>query len=219
MPGLNGFDRAAGKEDRLHAKRFDAWFRSLPKVQQEELRAEGVVPYAEAKSHDHVFPIYERAAIWAYNPNEERIEQESFIAREQVGRIVADVVDMLGYTDDPHVRRHWELMRLVLRAPGHLNGKQVGDLFGVTKQAISAQAIKMLARVDRRASIARGLQIEANTAVFEADQHPPSKESFRPPDRQTRGGTPPAKKNGGFGRFSRVGKKAKKNLKSKHAKD
>ena len=157
MPGLNGFDRAVSKEDRLHAKRFDAWFRGLPKVQQEQLRSDGVVPYSEAKSPNHVFPIYERAAIWAYNPDVERIEQESFISREQVGLIVADVVEMLGYTDDPVVRRHWELMRLVLRAPGHLNGKQVGELFGLTKQAISAQAIKMLARIDRRASIARGL--------------------------------------------------------------
>jgi len=67
-----------------------------------------------------------------------------------VARIVADVVDMLGYTDDPKVRRHWELMRLVLRAPGHRSGKEIGEMFGVTKQAISYLARRMLARVERR---------------------------------------------------------------------
>jgi len=113
MPGLNGFDRAASKEDFAHAKRFDKWFYSLPEVQQQKLREEGCVPYKEAKSPDHIFPVYERAVIWLYDPreNEERTEQESFISRETVARIVFDVVDLMGYTNDPTTLRHWELMR------------------------------------------------------------------------------------------------------------
>lgn len=166
MPGLNGFDRAASKEDRLHAKRYDAWFKALPKKQQDKLREEGAGPYCEARTHDHVFPIYERAAIWAYVPEVERTEQDSFISREQVGRIVADVVEMLGYTRDPKVRRHWELMRLVLRAPGHLNGKEVGKLFGVTKQAISIQATAMLARIDARRRMKEALPFSIDDAAL-----------------------------------------------------
>lgn len=159
MPGLNGFDRAASKDDFAHAKRFDRWFYSLPKTQQDRLREEGCVPYREAKSPDHVFPVYERAAIWLYDPRdtETRTETESFISRETVGRIVHDVVDLMGYTTDPTTLRHWELMRLVLRVPGHLNGPQLAKLFGVSKQAISAKAKQMLGRVDRRLAIARGL--------------------------------------------------------------
>ena len=163
MPGLNGFDRAASKEDRLHAKRYDAWFKALPKEQQDKLREEGAGPYSEARTHDHVFPIYEQAAIWAYKPNDVRVEQDEFISREQVANIVNDVVQMLGYTRDPKVRRHWELMRLILRAPGHLNGKEIGEMFGVTKQAISIQAKGMLAFVDKRRQASVLAQLDAAT--------------------------------------------------------
>jgi len=181
MPGLNGFDRAASKEDFAHAKRFDRWFYSLPQIQQDKLREEGCVPYREAKSPDHVFPVYERASIWLYDPrdNETRTETESFISRETVGRIVHDVVDLMGYTSDPNVVRHWELMRSVLRVPGHLNGPQLAKLFGVSKQAISAKAKGMLARVDKRLQVLRGLDADALC--------PPCKESPLPPPTSSRG--------------------------------
>lgn len=210
MPGLNGFDRAAGKEDRLHAKRYDAWFRSLPKVQQDKLRDEGAGPYCEAPSADHVFPIYERAAIWAYNPNAERVEQESFIAREQVASIVNDVVQMLGYTKDPKVRRHWELMRLVLRAPGHLNGKEIGELFGVTKQAISIQAKSMLAFVDKRRAMACSIPEHLTVERFDAEARaengpkPPSKASLCHPPKRRVAPTPRRKKRPVSGDFARL---------------
>lgn len=168
MPGLNGFDHSADKADRAHAKRYDAWFKSLPKAQQDRLREEGAGPYCEARSHDYVFPVYERSEIWAYNPNEERTEQDSFISREQAASIVNDVVQMLGYTQDPKVRRHWELMRLILRAPGHLNGKQIGKLFGVTKQAISIQAKGMLAYIDKRRAMSAAIPDTLTPQTFEA---------------------------------------------------
>ena len=179
MPGLNGFDRAASRDDFAHAKRFDKWFYSLPKIQQDKLREEGCVPYKEARSPDHVFPVYERASIWLYDPkdNETRTESESFISRETVGRIVHDVVDLMGYTTDPTTLRHWELMRTVLRVPGHHNGPQLAKMFGVTKQAISMKAKQMLARVDRRLAIARGLAPDSTVAPHT----PPGKESPRPP--------------------------------------
>jgi hypothetical protein len=231
MPGLNGFDRAAGKEDRLHAKRYDAWFKSLPKEQQDKLREEGAGPYCEARTHDHVFPVYERAAIWAYTPDVERTEQDAFISREQVGRIVADVVEMLGYTRDPKVRRHWELMRLVLRAPGHLNGKEIGKLFGVTKQAISIQATGMLARIDARRRMKEALPflIEDALPFAAADDKPApvaiscvitpraraprAKESLRPPTPSVAWRNTPGEKKGGFGRISKIGKRPRKKAK------
>jgi len=95
------------------------------------------------------------------------------MTREEVARIVADVVDMLGYTDDPKVRRHWELMRLVLRAPGHRSGKEIGEMFGVTKQAISYLARRMLARVERRRRQSIDAQLDAMTAdKFKAAANP-----------------------------------------------
>jgi len=143
MPDLKGFDRQVTKEDRAHAKRYDAWFRSLPKAQQERMREMNAGPYSEARVQDHVFPIYESSKAWSTANVEEHEETESYMTREEVARIVADVVDMLGYTDDPKVRRHWELMRLVLRAPGHRSGKEIGEMFGVTKQAISYLARRL----------------------------------------------------------------------------
>ena len=119
MPGLNGFDRAASKEDRKHAKRYDAWFRSLPCEQQAKLREEGAGPYCEARTHDHVFPIYERAAIWAYRPEDERVEQDTFISREQVGRIVADQQQI-----DGGPRCHGSQMAPDRRQRGQIAGQQ-----------------------------------------------------------------------------------------------
>jgi hypothetical protein len=206
MPGLNGFDYAASKEDRQHAKRYDAWFKSLPKVQQDKLREEGAGPYSEARTHDHVFPIYEQAAIWAYKPNDVRVEQDEFISREQVANIVNDVVQMLGYTRDPRVRRHWELMRLILRAPGHLNGKEIGEMFGVTKQAISIQAKGMLAFVDKRRQASVQAQLDAAAHTPET---PPKGISFDPP-RRPRGSDTPSKKRASFSRFSSVDRAPRK---------
>jgi len=183
MPGVNGFDRAASREDFAHAKRFDKWFYSLPKIQQDKLREEGCVPYKEARSHDHVFPVYERAAIWLYDPRdtETRTESESFISRETVGRIVHDVVDLMGYTNDRRTLKHWQLMRTVLRVPGHLNGPELAKMFGVTKQAISMKAKQMLAKVDRRLAIARGLAPDLSIGL----PTPPVKKSIHthPPRR------------------------------------
>jgi len=173
MPDLKGFDRQVTKEDRAHAKRYDAWFRSLPKAQQERMREMCAGPYSEARVQDHVFPIYESSKAWSTANVEEHEETESFMTREEVARIVADVVDMLGYTDDPKVRRHWELMRLVLRAPGHRSGKEIGEMFGVTKQAISYLARRMLARVERRRRQSIDAQLDAMTAdKFKAAANP-----------------------------------------------
>jgi len=179
MSGLNGFDRAASREDFAHAKRFDKWFYALPKIQQDKLREEGCIPYKEARSPDHIFPVYERAGIWLYDPrdSETRTESESFISRETVGRIVHDVVDLMGYTNHPATLRHWHLMRAVLRVPGHLNGPQLAKMFGVTKQAISMKAKQMLAKVDKRLAIARGLAPDLSIGP----PLPPRKESSRTP--------------------------------------
>lgn len=187
MPDLKGFDRQVTNNDRAHAKRYDAWFRSLPKAQQERMREMCAGPYSEARVQDHVFPIYESSKAWSTANVEEHEETESFMTREEVARIVADVVDMLGYTDDPKVRRHWELMRLVLRAPGHRSGKEIGEMFGVTKQAISYLARRMLARVERRRRQSIDAQLDAMTpasfAQKAAEGHlpPPARESSQTP--------------------------------------
>jgi hypothetical protein len=187
MPDLKGFDRQVTKEDRAHAKRYDAWFRSLPKAQQERMREMNAGPYSEARVQDHVFPIYESSKAWSTANVEEHEETESYMTREEVARIVADVVDMLGYTDDPKVRRHWELMRLVLRAPGHRSGKEIGEMFGVTKQAISYLARRMLARVERRRRQSIDAQLDGLTDAAFTEQArgktpiPPPKASLLTP--------------------------------------
>lgn len=202
MSGLNGFDRAANAEDRKHARRYDAWFRTLSKAQQERMREQGAGPYCEAKVHDYVFPIYEQADIWSTdsqtNLRELDEQPDQFIAREEVARIVNDVVEMLGYSDDPKVLRHWELMRLVLRAPGHKTGKQIGEMFGVTKQAVSYLAKRMLARIDRRRRQSMDAQLDGMTdAAFtertsENTPIPPPKASLSDPPRRRVAPAPPS---------------------------
>jgi hypothetical protein len=198
MPDLKGFDRQVTKEDRAHAKRYDAWFRSLPKAQQERMREMCAGPYSEARVQDHVFPIYESSKAWSTANVEEHEETESFMTREEVARIVADVVDMLGYTDDPKVRRHWELMRLVLRAPGHRSGKEIGEMFGVTKQAISYLARRMLARVERRRRQSIDAQLDGLTDAAFTEQArgntplPPHKASLLTPPGSRVAPTPPS---------------------------
>lgn len=202
MPGLNGFDRAANAEDRKHARRYDAWFRTLSKAQQERMREQGAGPYCEAKVQDYVFPIYEQADVWSTDKQthlRELDEQpDQFISREEVARIVSDVVEMLGYSDDPKVLRHWELMRLVLRAPGHKTGKQIGEMFGVTKQAVSYLAKRMLARIDRRRRQSMDAQLDGLTpssfAQKAAEGHlpPPGRESSQHPPQARVAPAPPS---------------------------
>jgi hypothetical protein len=123
-----------------------------------------------------------------------------------VANIVNDVVQMLGYTRDPRVRRHWELMRLILRAPGHLNGKEIGEMFGVTKQAISIQAKGMLAFVDKRRQASVQAQLDAAAHTPET----PRKDTSFDPPRLTRGSDTPSKKRASFSRFSSVDRPTRK---------
>jgi hypothetical protein len=122
-------------------------------------------------------------------------------------------------------------MRLVLRAPGHLNGKEIGKLFGVTKQAISIQATGMLARIDARRRMKEALPflIEDALPFAAADDKPApvaiscvitpraraprAKESLRPPTPSVAWRNTPGEKKGGFGRISKIGKRPRKKAK------
>jgi hypothetical protein len=97
-------------------------------------------------------------------------------------------------------------MRLILRAPGHLNGKQIGEMFGVTKQAISIQAKGMLAFVDKR----RQASVQAQLDAAFTPVPPPGRESSKTPPRLRVASTPRRKKERVFRGFDGFSKKPQK---------
>jgi hypothetical protein len=130
------------------ARSFDRWFFSLPKQTQDKLRDGGVLPYREMVQPRHVFEVKPNHGAWATTDNvEPRIETDSFISREHVGRVLKHFIDTLSHTNEMKVRRYIELTRWALEMPGCLSAPDIAKMYGCTKQAVhkKANAIRLAA--------------------------------------------------------------------------
>lgn len=123
------------------ARSFDRWFFSLPKQSQEKLREGGVIPYREMVQPRHVFEVNPNHKAWATTDQPEpRIETDSFISRDHVGRVLKHFIDMLSRTNEMKVRRYIELTRWALEMPGCLSAPEIAKMYGCTKQAVHKKA-------------------------------------------------------------------------------
>ena len=155
------------------AKSFDKWFYALPRKQQEKLRDNGVLPYREMrKAPDQVFPVIADHKAWKTFDNVERTEQDSFISRDHVGRMLKGFIDALAMTDDMRFRRHVELVRWALGLPGAMSSRQIGKLYGLSHEMIriKAKVIRSAVAVDALGGFCGG--------VVENPAQPPRKESL-----------------------------------------
>ena len=122
------------------AQSFDKWFFSQPKSVQDKLRDGGVLPYREMVQPRHVFEINPNHKAWATKPEELRVETDSFISRDHVGRLLRQFFDSIARTGDMRLRRHVELVRWALELPGCLSAPEIARMYGISKQAVHKRA-------------------------------------------------------------------------------
>ena len=113
------------------------------------MRDAGCGPYKEMALPRHSFPVYENSNDFGVcDPRKEadKVVEETWVTGERVSEIIRDVLAMLGSSTDDAVRHHWELVKIVLQMPDALTENELANQMGLTKQAISVRAKKILHR-------------------------------------------------------------------------
>ena len=137
------------REGRAEEAIYDKYFYSLAKTEQQKMRDAGCGPYKEMALPRHSFPVYENSNDFGVcDPRKEadKVVEETWVTGERVSEIIRDVLAMLGSSTDDAVRHHWELVKIVLQMPDALTENELANQMGLTKQAISVRAKKILHR-------------------------------------------------------------------------
>ena len=137
------------REGRPEEKVFDKWFSKLSKEEQTKMRACGCGPYSEMALPRHCFPVYDNAkAFGIYDPkaNDHKTIDETWISGEKVSEIIRDLVAMFESSGDPVVEAHWDLVRIIMQMPNAPSQADLARRLGLTKQAVSIRAKKLLVR-------------------------------------------------------------------------
>ena len=144
-------------EGRPEEAEFDSWFDSLPKAEQAKLRAQDppIIPYREMPLPRYSFPVYDQDAKFA-TADPRRIEQtntveDCWVTKERVQEIISDVLAMLGASPDRVVQHHFDLVRIILQTPDAPTQVDLAKRMGLTKQAVSFRAKKLLDHACRTA--------------------------------------------------------------------
>jgi hypothetical protein len=122
------------------ARRFDKWFFSLSRKEQDKLRDHGVLPYREMWQPKHVFEVKENHKAWASFDRTERIETDEFISREHVLNSLRAFMQALTQTDSFVIRRHIEFIKWALEMPTRLPSRQIASMYGMSHEGIMKRA-------------------------------------------------------------------------------
>jgi hypothetical protein len=134
---------------------------------------------------------------------------DTWVTKERVQEIIADVLAMLGASPDKAVQHHFDLVRIILQTPDAPTQVDLAKRMGLTKQAISFRAKKL---IHNASSIAPGLldrmklpdqagaELQTNPKIINA-QLQGSLRNLLPPPRAARGASTTAKKHA----FPKVG--------------
>ncbi len=148
-------------EGRPEEAEFDSWFDSLPKAEQAKLRAldPPIIPYRELPLPRYSFPVYDQDAKFATADPRHSEEQttsfdDTWVTKERVQEIISDVLAMLGASPDKVVQHHFDLVRIILQTPDAPTQVDLAKRMGLTKQAVSFRAKKL---IQNASSIAPGL--------------------------------------------------------------
>lgn len=144
-------------EGRPEEAEFDSWFDSLTKAEQANLRAQDppIIPYREMPLPRYSFPVYDQDAKFA-TADPRRAEEVStiddcWVTKERVQEIISDVLAMLGASPDRVVQHHFDLVRIILQTPDAPTQVDLAKRMGLTKQAVSFRAKKLLDHACRTA--------------------------------------------------------------------
>lgn len=184
------------REGRPEERQFDRWFATLTKKQQAEYRKRGAGPYREMGLPRHSFPIYDNSAHWnGDDPRraEPETQSDTWVSLERMQEIISDALAMLGASDEQAVVNHFDIIRIVLGLPDAPQQTELARRMGLTKQAISIRAKKMLHKASKVApGILSRVRMQPKPAdrcadwarnIIEKNPNPKrvTKESFTPP--------------------------------------
>jgi hypothetical protein len=139
------------RDGRKEEAEFDAWWDSLSKAEQAELRQldPPIIPYRELPLPRYSFPIYANDSKFASaDPRKatESIESDGWVTRERVQEIVADILTLLGSSSDKSVQHHFDIIRIVMQTTDAPTQVDLAARMGLTKQAVCVRVHKMAAK-------------------------------------------------------------------------
>lgn len=151
--------KAPLREGRPEESIFDDWFYGLPKDEQDAMRKAGCGPYAEMGVPRYSFPIYDPNNNKSFMGDDPRHQEpittsDTWVSQERMQEIIADVLAMMGASSDPAVVAHFDLIKIIMQMPNAPTQVELAHRLGLTKQAVSVRAKKLLAHASR---IAPGL--------------------------------------------------------------
>jgi hypothetical protein len=196
-------------EGRPEEAEFDAWFDSLTKAEQANLRAQDppIMPYREMPLPRYSFPVYDQDAKFA-TADPRRIDEQptsyedTWVTKERVQEIISDILAMLGASPDRVVQHHFDLVRIILQTHDAPTQVDLAKRMGLTKQAVSFRAKKL---IHHASTIAPGLlermkvsenndaQLQENNFIID-QRAPGSLRNLFTPTRTARGSSTTAKK-------------------------
>lgn len=171
-----------GKELTADEKAFDAYYFSLPAEKQAELRAldPPLLPYRELPQPRNIFPVYENdSAFSTADPRRQEVQTEtdSWVTRERLLEVVSDLLIMLGASPDKAVQAHFDLIRIILQTPDAPTQLELAKRMGLTKQAVSVRAKKLLLAASMKAP---GLLQRIDFFPQRVDQAAAEQENYKP---------------------------------------
>ena len=139
------------RDGRKEEAEFDAWWDSLSKAEQAELRQldPPIIPYRELPLPRYSFPIYANDSKFASaDPRKatEQMESDGWVTRERVQEIVADILTMLGSSSDKSVQHHFDIIKIVMQTTDAPTQVDLAARMGLTKQAVCVRVHKMAAK-------------------------------------------------------------------------
>lgn len=145
-------------EGRPEEAQFDDWFDSLSKAEQANLRAQDppIIPYRELPLPRYSFPVYANDTKFA-TADPRRIDEQraviddTWVTKERVQEIICDILSMLGASPDKVVQHHFDLVRIILQTTDAPTQVDLAKRMGLTKQAVSFRAKKLLQHACRTA--------------------------------------------------------------------
>jgi hypothetical protein len=145
-------------EGRPEEADFDRWFDTLSKAEQANLRAQDppIIPYREMPLPRYSFPVYANDTKFA-TADPRRIDEQvaitedTWVTKERVQEIISDILAMLGASPDKVVQHHFDLVRIILQTTDAPTQVDLAKRMGLTKQAVSFRAKKLLHHASRTA--------------------------------------------------------------------
>lgn len=136
------------RDGRKEEAEFDAFWDTLSKQDQQKFRQldPPIIPYREMPLPRYSFPIYANDSKFASaDPRKatEVNESEGWVTRERVQEIVADILTLMGSSNEKAVQHHFDIIKIVFQTADAPTQVDLAARMGLTKQAVCVRVQKM----------------------------------------------------------------------------